>query len=116
MRNEIVANALRRRLAEVRSSIVAGTDSGPTGGTADVEETLRRLMVNDRAKIERREKAEMTGVFDRLDMIAEYAVSSPDLRYLDALNYYYELPIGFPDPTLVRYSEALTAHIERLCA
>ena len=50
-------------------------------------------MVADRARIERKRLAELHAddLLLRLNLIAIAASFTDDLRYLDALNYYYEL-------------------------
>jgi hypothetical protein len=57
------------------------------------EHLLERLMVNDRARIEQNSLhlLDADDLALRLNLIAIYASLSRDLRYLDALNYYYEL-------------------------
>jgi hypothetical protein len=57
------------------------------------EYLLRRLMVNDRASIERDsiEAIHADDLLFTLNLIALHARSTSDLRFLDALNYYYEL-------------------------
>lgn len=57
------------------------------------EHLLERLMVQDRVRVE---KGLLAGVHSndlllKLNLIAVYAPRSTDLRFLDALNYYYEL-------------------------
>lgn len=57
------------------------------------EHLLETLMVQDRARIE---KSSITaaGSYDvllKLNLLAVYAGASADLRYMDALNYYYEI-------------------------
>ena len=89
------------------------------------EHILERLMVRDRA---RAEGGAIEAVCDddvllRLNLLAVHALLSGDLRYLDALNYYYELwPEGFrPDARtpqlylycLGLYREALSSWLER---
>ena len=57
------------------------------------EHLLERLMVADRARIEQH-SVDLLNADDlllRLNLIAIYASFSTDLRYLDVLNYYYEL-------------------------
>lgn len=57
------------------------------------EHLLERLMANDRARIEQKSLhlLDADDLALRLNLIAIYASLSHDLRYLDALNYYYEL-------------------------
>ena len=57
------------------------------------EYVLTRLMVHDRAVIERRSVAEVNSddLLLKLNLLAVHAQSTTDLRFLDALNYYYEL-------------------------
>jgi len=57
------------------------------------EHLLERLMVADRARLEQH-SIDLVNVDDlllRLNLIGIYASFTTDLRYLDALNYYYEL-------------------------
>lgn len=57
------------------------------------EHLLERLMVADRSRIEQRSLHLLNAddLLLRLNLIAIYASLTTDLRYLDALNYYYEL-------------------------
>ena len=57
------------------------------------EHLLERLMVADRARIEQHSLPLLNrdDLLLRLNLIAIYASFTTDLRYLDALNYYYEL-------------------------
>ena len=57
------------------------------------EHLLERLMVTDRARIEQHsvDLVHADDLLLRLNLIAIYASLTDDLRYLDALNYYYEL-------------------------
>jgi hypothetical protein len=57
------------------------------------EHVLERLMVQNRARIEKNSKAfnQSSDLLLRLNLIAVHALSTSDLRFLDALNYYYEL-------------------------
>jgi hypothetical protein len=81
---------------------------------------LERLMVADRARLEQR-SSELLNVDDvllRLNLLAIYASFTTDLRYLDALNYYYELlpPDWSPNNWLRMsflsfYLRALATHI-----
>ena len=57
------------------------------------EHLLERLMVADRARIEQH-SVDLLNADDlllRLNLTAIYSSFTTDLRYLDALNYYYEL-------------------------
>ena len=57
------------------------------------EHLLERLMVADRSRIEQH-SLQLLNAGDlllKLNLIAIYASFTTDLRYLDALNYYYEL-------------------------
>lgn len=89
------------------------------------EHVLQRLMVQDRGRIEKNSLA-VVGSDDlllRLNLIAVNAFLNSDLRFLDALNYYYELipsnwrPNGRHDWLLVayfaNYVQALTARFVR---
>ena len=57
------------------------------------EHLLERLMVADRSRIEQHSLHLLHAgdLLLRLNLIAIYASFTTDLRYLDALNYYYEL-------------------------
>jgi hypothetical protein len=57
------------------------------------EHLLERLMVADRSRIEKHSLHLLNAddLLLRLNLIAIYASFTTDLRYLDALNYYYEL-------------------------
>jgi hypothetical protein len=84
------------------------------------EHLLERLMVADRARLEQRSLRllNVDDVLLRLNLIAIYASFTTDLRYLDALNYYYELlpPDWSPNHSLRTsflnfYLRALATHI-----
>ena len=57
------------------------------------EHLLMRLMVHDRAVIERRSVGAVNAgdLLLKLNLVAVHAQTTSDLRFLDALNYYYEL-------------------------
>ena len=57
------------------------------------EHLLERLMVADRSRIEQHSLDQLNAddLLLKLNLIAIYASFTTDLRYLDALNYYYEL-------------------------
>ena len=57
------------------------------------EHLLERLMVADRSRIEQHSLhlLDAGDLLLKLNLIAIYASFTTDLRYLDALNYYYEL-------------------------
>jgi hypothetical protein len=86
------------------------------------EHLLERLMVSDRARIEQNSLhlLDADDLFLRLDLIAINASLSHDLRYLDALNYYYELlpATWYPESLqnwlqvsfLIFYARALVFH------
>lgn len=56
------------------------------------EELLRQLMVQDRAKLEAGAKFDVEMVLLKLNLVGIRAMVGRDLRYLDALNYFHELP------------------------
>jgi hypothetical protein len=56
------------------------------------EELLRQLMVQDRAKLEAGAEFDVDMVLLKLNLVGVRAMITRDLRYLDALNYFYELP------------------------
>lgn len=70
------------------------------------EHLLERLMVQDRAKFESKAPdISLDDVLLKLNLLAIHAARSDDLRYLDALNYYYELQEDWksfgPEPWLL---------------
>jgi hypothetical protein len=85
------------------------------------EHLLERLMVADRARLEQHSLQLLNpgDLLLRLNLIAIYASFTTDLRYLDALNYYYELlpPDWSPNNSLRLsflnfYLRALATHIK----
>lgn len=94
------------------------------------EYLLMRLMVQDRARILKRsaQSIDSDDLLLKLNLLALHAALVPDLRYLDALNYYYELLPAEWNPRLGQhawllvsylalYAHALSAHFteEREC-
>ena len=84
------------------------------------EHLLERLMVADRARIEQHSLHLLNAgdLLLRLNLIAIYASFTSELRYLDALNYYYELlPADWSPNNSLRlsflnfYLRALATHI-----
>jgi hypothetical protein len=81
------------------------------------ERLLERLMVADRARIEQNSLQLLNAdeLLLRLNLVAIYASFTTDLRYLDALNYYYELlPADWHQESrlfLNFYARALATHI-----
>src|SRR5215213_5000804 len=87
------------------------------------EHVLTRLMAQDRARVEKEgiETIDSDDLLLRLNLIALHASRESDLRFLDALHYYYELlPAGWRprgrDPWLLAsylalYARALAARI-----
>ena len=57
------------------------------------EHVLMRTMVHDRARIEERSIAgvDADDLLLKLNLVAVHSLETDDLRFLDALNYYYEL-------------------------
>ena len=90
------------------------------------EHLLERLMVADRSRIEQHSLHLLNAgdLLLRLNLIAIYASFTTDLRYLDALNYYYELlpSAGYPESPhnwlrlsfLSFYVRALAVHFTRM--
>lgn len=83
------------------------------------EELLRQLMVADRAKLEAEAEFEVNDVLLKLNLTAVRARVNHDLRFLDAQNYYYELP----QRSLVRFQRSphllaawLCLYAQLLCA
>ncbi len=56
------------------------------------EELLRQLMVPDRGKLETGAEFDVDMVLLKLNLVGIRAMITRDLRSLDALNYFYELP------------------------
>jgi hypothetical protein len=56
------------------------------------EELLRQLMVQDRVKLEAGADFDVHLVLLKLNLVGIRALITRDLRFLDALNYFYELP------------------------
>jgi len=87
------------------------------------EHLLERLMVADRARLEQHsiDVVNADDLLLRLNLIGIYASFTTDLRYLDALNYYYELlPTNWYPESLHNwlrasflsfYVRALTTHL-----
>lgn len=87
------------------------------------EYVLMRLMTQDRARAERGALSalEKQDLLLKLNLVAVHSARTPDLRFLDALNYYYELlpalrsPTGHDDSPLASYlalyGQALAARI-----
>jgi hypothetical protein len=60
---------------------------------ADIaEELLRQLMVRDRTRLEAEVEFDADDLLLKLNLVGLCAGMKRDLRFLDALNYYYELP------------------------
>jgi hypothetical protein len=97
-----ISNALRARHADVCRKIEALKRTNPQGEdhftwthrflSGPVEDDLSRLMVQDRARLERQQVPSVDdNLLSRLNVIAIEASTTRDLRFIDALNYYYEL-------------------------
>lgn len=87
-----------RRKPEERFRLLTERYRCPLNIAADKERDVRehlleRLMVQERAQVESgsRRSISIEDVLLKLNLLAVYAARSDDLRYLDALNYYYEL-------------------------
>jgi len=65
---------------------------GAASESGVAEELLRQLMVPDRAKLEAGEEFDADFVLLKLNLVGIRAMITRDLRFLDALNYFYELP------------------------
>lgn len=98
--SEVALEALRSvaRDSARRYDLLTQRYSYPLNFLAQTEENIRehlleRLMVQDRAVIERSsvESINKSELLVRLNLLSLYAAVSSDLRYLDALNYYFEL-------------------------
>ena len=84
---------------ERRIQLLAERYSSPLNFTLPPEDEVReyvlmRLMTHDRARLEKESQAEVNGddLLLKLNLVAVMAARTTDLRFLDALNYYYELP------------------------
>jgi len=95
--------AASRNDPDERFRLLAERYSCPLNFTLPSEEAARervltRLMAQDRARVEREtvESINADHLLLRLNLVALYASRASDLRFLDALNYYYELlPAGW---------------------
>jgi hypothetical protein len=124
-----------RREPQERFRLLAERYSYPLNITLGSEEAVReyllmRLMVQDRARLLKHSLVEMESdeLLLKLNLLALYAAPATDLRYLDALNYYYEQlpeqwePAGQHAWLLVSYltlyAQALAAQVreEGACA
>lgn len=89
--------------ARLRVMLLSERYANPLNFTLPAEEGVRefvlaRLMAHDRARIEKGEIKEVNAddLLLMLNYVAVYAACGIDLRFLDALNYYYELlPAGW---------------------
>jgi hypothetical protein len=77
------------------------------------EYLLMRLMVQDRARILKRsaQSIESDDLLLKLNLLALHAALVPDLRYLDALNYYYELLPAEWNPRLGQHAWLLVSYL-----
>lgn len=102
---------------ERRFQLLAERYSCPLNFTLTTEDETRehilaRLMTHDRARIEKNSisAVESADLLLRLNLVAVYAARTPDLRFLDALNYYYELlPDGW-SPTEAQHKRLLISY------
>jgi hypothetical protein len=89
--------------AELRVRLLTDRYANPLNFALPAEEKVRefvllRLMAHERARIEKGafEKVNADDLLVMLNYVAVYAACGTDLRFLDALNYYYELlPMGW---------------------
>ena len=65
---------------------------GGEGESEMAEELLRQLMVSDRVQLETEAEFDVDDILLKLNLVAVAAPFKRDLRFLDALNYFYELP------------------------
>jgi hypothetical protein len=84
--------------SEQRFKLLTGRYSYPLNFTAPSEQAIRehvleRLMVQDRRRLEGRSPSavEVDDCLLKLNLVAIFASCTTDLRFLDALNYYYEV-------------------------
>ena len=100
-----------------RFQLLAERYSCPLNFTLDAEDETRehvlaRLMTHDRARIEKNsiDVVESRDLLLRLNLVAVHGARVPDLRFLDALNYYYELlPDGW-QPKATQHSRLLISY------
>ena len=85
--------------SEQRFKLLTARYSYPLNFTARSEHAIRehvleRLMVQDRRRLEGRSLSavEVDDLLLKLNLVAIFASGTTDLRFLDALNYYYEVP------------------------
>ena len=89
--------------AELRVQLLTERYANPLNFTLPEEERVRefvltRVMVHERARIKKGavEGVNADDLLVMLNYVAVYAACGTDLRFLDALNYYYELlPMGW---------------------
>lgn len=123
-RGALLRAALVRRKEEVDRKIASRTLAPDVrvGAAADVEETLRVLMVRLWPKVRRGDASrEQLGEFLRHLFELQDVAHGDDLRFLDAWNNAYEALDVAGDSEdvslfLVAYSRILGAHIERRAA
>lgn len=84
--------------AELRVQLLTGRYTNPLNFTLPDEKEVRefvlmRVMAHERARIEKGsiETVNVDDLLVMLNYVAVYAACGTDLRFLDALNYYYEL-------------------------
>jgi len=65
---------------------------GGEGESEIAEELLRQLMVTDRVKLKTGAEFDVDDILLKLNLVAVAAPFKRDLRFLDALNCFYELP------------------------
>ena len=87
-----------RNDSETRFRLLAERFSWPPAFSLSTETEIRehvlmRLMVHDRARIEEQSIASVDAddLLLKLNLVAVHSRETDDLRFLDALNYYYEL-------------------------
>ncbi|MDT4954041.1 MAG: hypothetical protein QOJ02_2179 [Acidobacteriota bacterium] len=91
--------AASRADPQQRTQLLAERYGSPLNFTLPSEDEAReyvlmRLMTHDRAGLEKEDSVKVNGddLLLKLNLVAVQAARTTDLRFLDALNYYYELP------------------------
>lgn len=81
------------RLEVLRARYRCPLNIGTASEFEVAEELVRQLMVSDRAKLEAGAKFDVDMMLLKLNLVGIRAMITRDLRFLDALNYFYELPL-----------------------
>ena len=84
--------SVKDRVEALRIRYRCPVNIGARSESLIAEELLRQLMVADRTKLEAEADFDVDDVLLKLNLTAICARIKRDMRFLDALNYFYELP------------------------